>query len=113
MASVAAGGGAYDPIGAAAGETVSVSGVSQGIADRLYNRVGELVDIDGPINQEIVSLDTRNVELEEEILRLEQRVEDYRFFLIARFAALEAALAASNNLSDQITSIANSLNGDN
>ncbi len=99
--------------GTATGETVSVSGVSQGIADRLYNRVEEIVDLDGPINQEIVSLDTRNVELEEEILRLEQRIEDYRFFLIERFAALETALAVSNSLSNQITSIADSLNSDN
>ena len=97
--------------GAAAGETVTVSGMSQGIGDRLYNRVGELTDLDGPINQEIVSLDTRNVELEEEVIRIQQRAEDYRLFLIERFAALEQALAVTSNLSDQITSIADSLNG--
>ena len=99
--------------GAAAGETVTVSGVSQGIADRLYNRVEEIVDLDGPINQEVVSLDTRNVELEEEVIRIQQRAEDYRLFLIERFAALEQALAATSVLSDQITAIADSLNGDN
>ena len=99
--------------GAAAGETVSVSGVSQGIADRLYNRLEELTDIDGPINQEIVSLDTRNVDLEAEVLRIQQRAEDYRVFLIERFAALEQALAVTNSLSNQIASIADSLNGDN
>ncbi len=99
--------------GAAAGETVNVTGVSQGIADRLYNRIEEINDLDGPINQEVVSLDNRNVELEEEVLRIQQRAEDYRIALIERFAALEAALAATNSLSDQIQSIADSLNGDN
>ena len=99
--------------GAAAGETVSVTGVSQGIADRLYNRIEEINDLDGPINQEVVSLDNRNVELEEEVLRIRLRAEDYRQGLIERFAALEQALAVTSSLSDQITSIADSLNGDN
>ena len=99
--------------GAAAGESVSVTGVSQGIADRLYNRIEEINDLDGPINQEVVSLDNRNVELEEEVLRIRQRADDYRLALIERFAALEQALAVTSSLSDQITSIADSLNGDN
>ena len=90
-----------------------MSGVSQGIADRLYNRVEGLIDLDGPINQEVVGLDTRNVELEEEVIRIQQRAEDYRLFLIERFAALEQALAVTSGLSDQITAIADSLNGDN
>ena len=99
--------------GPAAGESVSVSGVSQGIGDRLYNRIEEITDLDGPINQEVVSLDNRNVELEEEVLRIQQRAEDYRLSLIERFAALEQALAATSSLSDQIKSIADSLNSDN
>ncbi len=99
--------------GPAAGETVNVTGVSQGIGDRLYNRIEEIVDLDGPINQEVVSLDNRNVELEEEVLRIQQRAEDYRLSLIERFAALEEALAATEALSDQIESLADSLNGDN
>jgi len=99
--------------GAAAGETVTVSGVSQGVADRLYNRVEELNDLDGPINQEIVSLDSRNVDLEAEVIRIQQRAEDYRLFLIGKFAALEQALAVSNNLLDQVKATADSLNGDN
>ncbi len=98
--------------GAAAGETVTVTGVSQGIADRLYNRIEEINDLDGPINQEVVSLDNRNVELEEEVLRIQQRAEDYRLSLIEKFAALEAALAASNNLLAQVKATAESLNGD-
>ena len=99
--------------GAAAGETVNVTGVSQGIADRLYNRIEQINDIDGPINQEVVSLDDRNVELAEEVQRIQQRAEDYRLSLIDRFAALEAAIAASNSLLDQVRSVAESLNGDN
>ncbi len=98
--------------GPATGETVTVSDVSQGIADRLYNRVEGLIDIDGPINQEVVSLDSRNVDLEEEVLRIEQRAEDYRLFLIAKFAALEEALALSNNLLAQVKATAESLNND-
>ena len=99
--------------GAAAGETVSVSGVSQVIADRLYNRISDLTEIDGPINQEVVSLDSRNVDLEEEVLRIQQRAEDYRLFLIEKFAALEQALAVSNNLLDQVKATADALSSDN
>ncbi|NNG02619.1 MAG: flagellar filament capping protein FliD [Inquilinus sp.] len=99
--------------GAAAGETVSVTGVSQGIADSLYNVLDGLTQIDGAITQETLSLDARNTDLAEDIARIEQRAEDFRLFLIARFAALEQALAASSSLMDQVKATADSLSGDN
>ena len=98
--------------GAAAGETVNVTGVSQGIGDRLYNTIDGLTDTDGPIALETDALGTRNQRLEEDIVRIERRVEDFRQFLILKFAALEAALALSNALLDQVKATTDALSQD-
>ncbi|MCH2546199.1 MAG: flagellar filament capping protein FliD [Alphaproteobacteria bacterium] len=78
--------------------TVNLS-LTQGVADRLYNIMSvSLNDEDGIVAQEIDSLDERNVRLEEDIARIDTIVENYRFTLLERFSALEAAISSVNSI---------------
>lgn len=78
--------------------TVNLS-MTQGIGDRIFNALEDaLDDEDGIVSQEIQSLDDRNTRLQEDIDRIDSMIENYRFSLMERFSALEAAIASVNSI---------------
>lgn len=80
-------------------DTVVNVNLTQGVADRLYNVLDNSLDEeDGIISQEIDSLGERNTRLEEDIARIDQMIENFRFSLLDRFAALEAAISSVNSI---------------
>lgn len=78
--------------------TVNLS-MTQGIGDRIFNALEDALDEeDGIVSQEIQSLDDRNTRLQEDIDRIDGMIENYRFSLLERFSALEAAIASVNSI---------------
>lgn len=78
--------------------TVNLS-MTQGIGDRIFNALEDaLNEEDGIVSQEIQSLDDRNTRLQEDIDRIDSMIENYRFSLMERFSALEAAIASVNSI---------------
>lgn len=78
--------------------TVNLS-MTQGIGDRIFNALEDaLNEEDGIVSQEIQSLDDRNTRLQEDIERIDSMIENYRFSLMERFSALEAAIASVNSI---------------
>lgn len=76
---------------------------SQGIADRLYNYLGTMLDdIDGTVTRAVEQLDAENARYRDEIAAIDERVERFRQLLIEKFAALEAALSLANGLLTQV-----------
>ena len=84
--------------------------VSQGLADRLYNALDSALDeLDGSLTQRIDDLEAENARYEEEIARIDQRVETFRQSLITKFAALEEQLALLDTMLTQVRSAAEAM----
>ncbi len=78
--------------------TVDVT-VTQGIADRLYNTLDNLLDEDtGAIEVELRSLSDENERIQEDINRIDEQLESFREQLLRQFSALEAAISSANTL---------------
>lgn len=77
--------------------------LGQGIADKLYNTVDQIVDgsngaTQGLIDDEIEALQDSNENLQDSIDRIDAQVERFRDRQLAIFAALEAAIAGANSV---------------
>jgi flagellar hook-associated protein 2 len=82
----------------AAAATIDVT-ATQGIASRVYNTAETAVAPNtGTIAVEITSIQDRNKKLNESIERVNLQVEQYRQQLIAKFSALEQAIAKVNTI---------------
>lgn len=71
--------------------------ITQGIADKLYQVADSFVKVNGAIDQELASLERIKENANEDIVRLDQQLEQFRNTLVERFSRLEAALASVNN----------------
>lgn len=79
-------------------DSVNVT-VTQGIADRLYNSLGDsLLDDTGMIDLAIQALTDAQDDIQDDIDRIDEIVERYRDSLERQFAALEEAIAGINNI---------------
>jgi flagellar hook-associated protein 2 len=77
--------------------------LSVGIGAQLYSAADGLVDeTAGLLTNEIASLETQNDSGQERIERMEEHLERERERLLARFVALETALATMNRLLDSL-----------
>ncbi len=79
--------------------TTATINLSQGIGDRLYNSLDDVLDEDtGSISIDIKSLEDSDTRAQEEIDRIDQIVERYRQQLLEKFSALESALGSINSI---------------
>lgn len=83
-------------------ETVAVS-TSQGIADRLYNRIEQVIDpLGGELETAIDAIEGITEDYNDDILRINERAESARDLLIEKFTAMEAALSLANSMLEQV-----------
>jgi flagellar hook-associated protein 2 len=76
---------------------------SHGVADRLFAAVeSDLDDVHGSLRKSVDDLDQRNVGLEREIGRIEERAATLREQLVLKFAALETAMTMAKSMLDQV-----------
>jgi flagellar hook-associated protein 2 len=78
--------------------TINVT-VTQGIGDRMFNALENILnDADGVLTNaetQLVELEQRN---SDEIVKIDEQIAQYRDDLLAKFTALESALARANSL---------------
>ena len=88
---------------AGSGSTSIEVGVSQGIADKLFNFLDQNLDpFEGSLQTAIDGLEDQNDSYTVQIARIDERAERARDHLVERFAAMEAALSIANTLLSQI-----------
>jgi flagellar hook-associated protein 2 len=81
-----------------ANQTIRV-GITQGVADRLYNAVSGVTDeTEGLLTLEVESRTDENTRLQEEIVDIDAEIERYRQTLLEQFSRLETAIAQVNQL---------------
>lgn len=83
-----------------AGETITVT-TSLGIAERLYQTLEQFTRTDGEINQRIAALDEQNKKLLNEVVKIDERLETYRQYLISKYSAMEQAMAQAEMMMKQ------------
>lgn len=85
------------------GSTSIAVEASQGVADRLYNVLDEVLrTVDGTLARQADELATQTDRWRKDIARIEQRATADRDRQIVRYAALETALTRSNALMEQL-----------
>ncbi len=73
--------------------------VTQGLGDRIFNALDNMLDEDvGAISVELETITTRTERFNEEIARIDAQIETYRQTLLDRFSAMEAAIAKVNSV---------------
>ena len=78
--------------------------ISQGIGDRLFNALETMLDnTDGTVTNAIDAYQSQKNFNEEEITKIDDKVETYRQQLVDRYAQLEAALTKANQLLQLLT----------
>lgn len=88
-------------------DTMSLS-MSQGIGDRLYNDLEEILSSDnGIIQNEIDDLADASTRYGEEITRIDRQIEQYRERLLTQFSVLEQAISTANLLLQQLAAQSN------
>jgi flagellar hook-associated protein 2 len=94
--------------------SVNTITATQGIADRIFNTSDNILKDDtGPLEIEIETLKTAETRFNDEIKRIDEQVERFRQELIAKFGALEQAIARTNTLLQSIDAQNNALNNSN
>lgn len=88
--------------------------ISQGIANRIFNVLDNLLDEqEGQLQLEIGAIEDSNTRLETEIERIDRQIDIYRELLITRFSALESLLSSLNTLLDSLDAQQLALYGNN
>jgi flagellar hook-associated protein 2 len=88
--------------GAAGNATVNVA-ISQGIGDRVFNTVDNLLDEDtGALGVELRSLSDKNDRIQRDIERIDSQIEAYRERLLRQYSELERAITAANTLLESL-----------
>lgn len=73
--------------------------MSMGIADAMYNELDSSLDEEsGSLTMEMTSLSEKNERYEEEITRIDARIESYRDMLLLKFSILEQAITSVNTI---------------
>ena len=76
---------------------------TQGIADRIFNQMDRVLgDGDGSLTKFVDALGEQSAGFQKEIGRIEERAQRLREQLVAKFTALEAAMATAKSLLDQV-----------
>lgn len=87
--------------------TISL-GLTQGIGDRVYNTLDEVLDNDtGVVSVALRSIEEENERIEEDILRIDSQLERYRDQLLQQYAALEASISSANTILQTLDAQAN------
>ncbi len=74
-----------------------------GIGERLYQRLDNYINTgDGLITEEVISLTSQNEDYSDRILALEDRLSVYQAKLIAKYAAMEQAIAQAEAMTSQL-----------
>ena len=82
--------------------------MTQGIGDRVFNTLEDVLDEDeGFLTVEMETIEDSSVRLQEEIDRIDGIVEKYREQLLRQFSALERAISQANTLLQSLTAQAN------
>lgn len=73
--------------------------VSQGVGDRVFNALEELLEDDtGMLDSELTAIEDANERIQKEITRIDESIERFREDMLLKFAALEKALSTVNTL---------------
>lgn len=78
-------------------DTITVN-ASQGIADRMFNALDEYTKDGGVIDSQIDSYATSKTNIQKDIDRANERIEELRDRLLAQFSALESVIKQANSL---------------
>jgi flagellar capping protein FliD len=82
---------------------------SLGVAERLYQRLDNYINAgDGLITQEVINLSSQNEKTVDKIASLESRLAIYQNVLIAKYAAMEQAIARAEAMASQLDAFLNS-----
>lgn len=82
--------------------------MTQGIGDRLYNSIDDILDEDeGALTLELENLSDANDRLQTEIDRIDERIISYRDQLLKQFSALEQAISQADVLLQSLSAQAN------
>ncbi len=91
-----------------AGDSVVNVNLSQGIADRVFNSMDQLLEQDtGAVDVALSSVEAENARFEQEITRIDEIVERFRQRLLEQFSALEQAVSSANSLLASLEAQAN------
>ena len=86
--------------------------VSPGVADRLYNALDEILDqANGPLQRAMGELDTANADYTKRIEQINERADQARQRLMARFSAMESALSLAKTMLTQVRAQMDATNG--
>lgn len=78
--------------------TINVN-ISQGIGDRVYNAVDDMLEDDtGVVASALQQVEDESTRYQEEIEKIDEQIERYRDRLLAQFSALEQTISQINNL---------------
>ncbi len=80
------------------GTDVITVNASQGIADRMFNALDDYVKSGGVIDTQKNSYDTSKTNIQKDIDRANERIEELRDRLLAQFSALESVIKQANSL---------------
>lgn len=98
---------------AGTGSTVIDVATTQGVADRLYNELEDVLDgLGGELARVAQSYADQNSRYAQEVTRIEERAEAERTRLIARYTAMEQALSLTKSLLEQIRTQTDAMTAD-
>lgn len=86
---------------------------TRGVADQLFNFFEEISQVGGEIDDIKTNLLTQNENYDEDIGKIESRLEIQRASLEARFIAMETAMLQINNLKESLSQQISAMSGDN
>lgn len=86
----------------AAAQDITIT-TTTGIAERLYQRLDDYASQgDGLISEEVINLTAQNESFVDKILALEERLSIYQAVLIAKYSAMEQAIARAEAVGSQL-----------
>ncbi len=92
-------------------DTITGVSLTQGITAQLFNTISPLLAQNGAIATEVNSYNSQNTTLNGQITTINQQVSDLRTQLLNKYAALNAAIAKSNNILNYLNIQAGILTG--
>src|SRR3954451_20306638 len=88
--------------------------VSPDVADRLYNALDQVLDLtDSPLQRAMGELDAANSDYGKRIDQINERADQARQRLLARFSAMESALSLAKTMLTQVRAQMDATNGQN
>ena len=86
---------------------------TRGVADQLFSYFNDLSRVGGRLDTEVTNLLQQNEDYQEDIDRIDSRLEIQRETLTAKFVAAEQAMLQLENLKDSLTQTFEAMNGGN